>query len=139
MAGPCESTKRDANIFFLLVDGCSEKVSGGYGTRAPTPRGQTDSASIIPGPQVRLVPLDGEEQGLEVVWEKFVDNCRDKEDQLWGKVRLWGYSPAEDTWETSEKLESRKLLQYCRRVGTRPPPSEAQALAIWAGPPPRGN
>lgn len=104
MARRCESIKRDRNTFSLIVCGCSDKDGGEHMTRAPTPLGQPDSASVTPAPQVCVVPLDNEENGLEFVWETFVDICRDMEDLLWDKARLSGYSPEEDIWEPSEKL-----------------------------------
>lgn len=121
------------------MDGYSDKVSGDHVTRAPTPRGHPESASVVPWPQGRVVPLDHEELSLEFFWEAFVDNSRDEEDLLYVKVRWWGYSPEEDTWKSSETLDSRTLSQYCRRVATRQPPSDAEAAGIWGAPPPGGN
>lgn len=78
-----------------------------------------------------MIPLDHEDQGLEFVWEAFVDHTRDEEDLLWLRVRWWGYSEAEDTWEPAGKFDGRKVGQYCRRVGTRPPPTDQEVLATW--------
>lgn len=131
VAGPFQILRRDAHTFSILVGGYADKVSGDHVTRAPTPRDQPDSATRTFGPQGRVIPLDHEDQGLEFVWEAFVDHTRDEEDLLWLRVRWWGYSEAEDTWEPAGKFDGRKVGQYCRRVGTRPPPTDQEVLATW--------
>lgn len=57
VAGPDQSLKRHANAFSILADGYSEEFRGDHVTRAPTPCGNPDTASIMPRPQARVMLL----------------------------------------------------------------------------------
>lgn len=131
VAGPFQVIGLDGHTFTVLRDGHPERVNGDKVARAPTPTDKPNASTILRGPQGVAVPMDHQESGQEFVWERFVDYDRDPDGQLWLLVRWWGYTEEEDTWEPAEAFDERKVAEYCRRVNVRPPPTRAEAYALW--------
>lgn len=129
--GPFQIVGRDAHTFTVMMGGHPERVSGDNVARAPTPKDQVDSSTILRGPQGLAVPWDHTETGQQFVWERFVDYTHDEEGKLWLLVRWWGYAADEDTWEPHDRLDERKVAEYCRRMGVAVPPTAGEIRALW--------
>jgi Chromo (CHRromatin Organisation MOdifier) domain len=123
--GPYRVVKSDGHTVVLRIGDDDVRVSNNRVTRAPNPLAEVPIAGYSPvaNPAGNVAPPQGNDanptgnDSPEVLIDKiFV--LRKSDNGKWSyKVRWYGYTPADDTWEPAHHLPRNILRRYHRRVG----------------------
>ena len=114
VVGSFEIVRTVGHTCKALVAGLPDTVSSDHVTWAPSPTGQEPNEDGWTVPDA-VVPEGHGPDGPAFVWDRFLTCEEDEDEDLWVKVRWWGYRPEEDTWERTRKFDPRKIRLYRRR------------------------
>jgi Chromo (CHRromatin Organisation MOdifier) domain len=129
--GPYQVVENDDHTLLLRVDRDLIRVSSDRITPAPFPLPEIEAhlslgnrPDVLPSEdEVSLQPVDPEieashdPEGEEYVVERLVGLRREADGSESYKVRWFGYSRDEDTWQPPANLPPSKVKRYRRRVG----------------------
>jgi hypothetical protein len=123
--GPYRVVKSEGHTLVLRIGDDDIRVSKNRVTQAPKPLAEVPIAgdSPVTNPTGNVTPPQGNDanptgnDSPEFVIDKIV-GLRKANDGNWSyKVRWYGYTPADDTWEPAHHLPGNMLRRYHRRVG----------------------
>ena len=116
--GPYRVVKSEGHTLVLRIGDDDVRVSKNRVTQAPKPLAAVPIAgeSPVASPMGNVAPPTGNDSP-EFVIDKIV-GLRKADDGTWSyKVRWYGYTVADDTWEPADHLPGNMVRRYHRRVG----------------------
>lgn len=117
--GPFRVIKSEGHTIVIRVGDDDVRVSASRVTRAPRPLAeiQPEGNSLDSTPRDILDSTPNETEEPEYVFERIV-GLRKADDGTWlYRVRWYGYSRDDDTWEPAHHLPGNVVRRYHRRVG----------------------